>query len=304
MGAALGHAPEHIEPGRMHRFATSGRPGDTAGWCKLFPDLAAGVYGCHRQGVSQTWVAGGTASLTHAQLAELTRMKQAAAIARLAEQRQQWDTNAKRNAELWAQCEPLAAHDPCVRYLKARGIADVWPLPGVLRFHRALPYWQGNLRQGTFPALVAPLIDPHGRMLALHRTYLLEAGSKAPVPTPKKLTAAAGPLPGACIPLHQPERGCIGIAEGIETALAAWCASSLPTVAAYCGASLAAWQWPPNVQRIVVFADADQAGREAADTLRARVLRAGLRVDVLAPSQPGADWCDVWASRGAVEASA
>ena len=58
--------------------------------------------------------------------------------------------------------------------------------------------------------------------VALHRTYLTADGRKADVPSVKKLTGAAGPLAGACIPLHKPARGCIGIAEGIETALAAW----------------------------------------------------------------------------------
>lgn len=288
----------------MHRFATGSRPGDTAGWCRLFDDLAAGVYGCHRQGISQTWANDGNRNLTRWQLAELARQQCTAVAKRTAAQKQHWQVNAERNADLWAKCEPLSVNDPCVRYLAARGIRGVWPLPGVLRFHRALPYWDDNVRVGTFPAMVAPLVDPYGRTVALHRTYIRESGTKAPVPSPKKLTTVAGPLAGACIPLHEPVRGCIGIAEGIETALAAWCASTLPTVAAYCAANLAAWQWPANVRRIVIFADADMAGREAADTLRARALRAGLHVEVLAPSQAGADWCDVWASRGAVEVSA
>ena len=41
--AALGHAPEVIEPGRFHRFGTSERRGDSAGWCKAFDDLRAKV---------------------------------------------------------------------------------------------------------------------------------------------------------------------------------------------------------------------------------------------------------------------
>ena len=61
------------------------------------------------------------------------------------------------------------------------------------------------------------------------------------MPSVKKLTGAAGPLAGACIPLFKPAHGCIGIAEGIETALAAWCASGVPTVAAYCAGNLAAY---------------------------------------------------------------
>ena len=100
--------------------------------------------------------------------------------------------------------------------------------------------------------------------------------------------------------MHKPARGCIGIAEGNETALAAWCASSVPTVAAYCAGNLAAWRWPASVQRLVIFADSDIAGREAADTLRARALAARLRCEVLTPTAEGTDWCDVWAERGAV----
>ena len=120
----------------------------------------------------------------------------------------------------------------------------------------------------------------------------------ADVPTVKKLTGAAGLLAGACIPLHKPVRGRIGIAEGIETALAAWCASGVPTVAAYCAGNLAAWRWPTGLQRLVIFADADSAGREASGELLARAVRAGLQTSVMTPTEPGTDWCDVWAARG------
>ena len=89
----------------------------------------------------------------------------------------------------------------------------------------------------------------------------------------------------------------MGIAEGIETALAGWCMSGVPTVAAYCAGNLASWRWPPGVQRLVIFADHDKAGREAADTLRARAFTARLRCEVLTPTATGTDWCDVWAAR-------
>jgi DNA primase len=69
-------------------------------------------------------------------------------------------------------------------------------------------------------------------------------------------------------------------------------------VAAYCASNLAAWHWPPGLQRLVIFADADKAGREAADTLRVRALAAGLRVELLTPTTEGADWCDVWTAQG------
>ena len=89
----------------------------------------------------------------------------------------------------------------------------------------------------------------------------------------------------------------LGIAEGIETALAARCASGVPTVAAYSAGALAGWQWPPSLRRLVIFADADPAGADAADKLRQRARAAGLAVNVMTPTTPGTDWCDVWASR-------
>ena len=298
--AGLGHAPAVIEPGTLHRFATRDRHGDSAGWCKLFEDQRGGVFGCYRQGINGTWSASGTAEMTQAQRADHARQVVAATARRAALQRRRWTVNAARNATTWAQCLPLAAGDPVTLYLERRGLAGLQPLPAALRLHPGMAYWHGADNLGTFPAMVAPISAPGGRVVALHRTYLTLDGCKADVPSPKKLTGAAGPLTGAGISLHQPARGCIGIAEGIETALAAWCASAVPTVAAYCAGNLAAWRWPPNLQRLVIFADADKAGREAADTLRARALGAQLRCDVLTPTTERADWCDVWAERGAV----
>lgn len=318
---ALGGAPELIEPGRLHRFSTSGKRGDTSGWCRLFDDLRGGVFGCYRQGVTEMWTAADRATMTREQRAELARQVRAATTERAAQQRQQWAENAQRIARLWAECVPLVPGDPVTLYLKGRGLGGVWPLPDALRYHRALPYWHGAEKLGTFTAMVAPLVAPDGRTVALHRTYLTRDGRKAEVPTVKKLTGAAGPLAGACIPLHPIARAhglgdkkspgigkgtptararVSGIAEGIETALASWCASGVPTVAAYCASNLAAWRWPAGLQRLVIFADNDKAGREAADTLRARALAARLRCEVLAPVTEGADWCDVWAERGAL----
>lgn len=298
--AVLGHAPVLIQPGHFHRFGTSDRPGDDAGWCRLFDDLRGGVFGCMRRGLRETWKAQDCRALTPAERAIQAQQLNTATARRREVQRCQWVAQSKRNAELWAQCVPVAPGDPVALYLDRRGLSAAWPLPGVLRMHPAMPYWQGASKLGTFPAMVAPLLAPEGRVVALHRTFLTADGRKAAVPSPRKLTGAAGPLAGSCIPLYSHARGCIGIAEGIETALAAFCASSVPTVAAYCAGNLAAWRWPPGVQRLVIFADADKAGREAADTLRARALAACLRVEVLTPTDPGADWCDVWAQRDAM----
>ncbi len=295
--AALGNAPEVIEPGSFQRFSTSRRASDKAGWCQLFPDGRAGVFGDFRSGMSSVWTAQRRELITPAERSDIARKLAQAEAQREAQQRQQRADNAQRNAARWAETIPVTDGDPVWLYLRRRGLAG--PVPQHLRLHASLTYWDGGDR-GAWPAMVAPLIRPDGVMLALHRTYLTADGDKAPVPTVKKLTRTAGPLAGACIPLHDPQHGAIGIAEGIETAQAAHLASGLPTVAAYCAGNLAAYTWPLGVNRIVVFADADPAGAAAAQTLKARALRAGLSVILMTPTTPGADWCDIWAQRGAV----
>lgn len=212
--AALGHAPDVIEPDKLQRFATRDRRGDSSGWCKLFADGRAGVFGDWRGGFSQTWTA--AAPATSQERAELARQVAAATAERERVQRAQWADNARRIVKLQAELRPLVPGDPVALYLKRRGFAGVWPLPECLRYHRALPYWHDGERIGTHAAMVAPMVTNDGRMVALHRTWLHADGHKADVPSVKKLTRAAGPLAGACIPLFKPMSGKLGIAEGIE----------------------------------------------------------------------------------------
>lgn len=294
----LGYAPNDIEPGKLMRFATRDRRSDKAGWAKLFDDERAGVFGCYRQNVSESWFAVERQSMTAEERAAHDRQIAKARAEREAQQRERWAENAQRNAKTWEAARPLVPGDSATLYLKRRGLGGLWPLPQCLRLHRGLGYWEDGKEIGRFPCMVAPLVAPDGRTLALHRTYHTADGRKADVPSPKKLTGAAGLLGGACIPLHKPVRGSLGIAEGIETALAAWCGSGVPVVAAYSAGNLAAWRWPEGVQRVLIFSDADDAGRSAAAELKARAVRAGLRCEILTPSAEGSDWLDVWAARG------
>ena len=304
LAALAGYAPDVIEPGKLQRFATSDRRGDDAGWCKLFDDQRGGVFGDFRAGRTEAWCATERSKMTPAQRAAFARQVAQAAAEREAEKHRTWARNAERIATLWRECMPLVPGDPVTLYLKRRGFAGVWPLPECLHYHRALPYWHEGERIGNYPAMVAPLVTNDGLMVALHRTYLHADGRKADVPSVKKLTSAAGSLAGACIPLFKPMKGKLGIAEGIETALAGWCCASIPTVAAYSAGNLAAWQCPPGVQRLVIFADNDAAGADAADKLRQRARAAGLAVDAIAPTEQGQDWADVWAAHVAERGAA
>lgn len=311
---ALGAAPDHIEPGAFMRFSTTGRKGDESAWCKLFDDRRAGIFGDFRAGSSVVWQQRGRAPLTSAERAAFRREIAQANAARRVAQGVSWELAAQRNARLWGACRTISdtqrRRDPAALYLRGRlalSAADALPLSGSLRLHRRLDYWEGGARVGSWPALVAQVQAFGGEPLALHRTWLTEDGRKAPVPGPvRKVTPASGDLAGACVrlaawqpPTAGPHAGMVGIAEGIETALAAMLGSGVPTHAAYCAGNLAAWQWPPAARRLVIFADNDRTGREAADRLERRARAAGLAVQILAPKEEGRDWCDVWATRPA-----
>lgn len=53
----IGYSPDStmLSPGKMIRFSTSNKPQDRSGFAKLFPDGEGGIFGCWRQGISQTW---------------------------------------------------------------------------------------------------------------------------------------------------------------------------------------------------------------------------------------------------------
>ena len=68
-----------------------------------------------------------------------------------------------------------------------------------------------------------------------------------------------------------PEDGHLGIAEGIETALSAHAIFGVPVWAALSADNVARWRWPEGVARVTIFADAGNAGRQAAATLSDRL---------------------------------
>ncbi len=294
-GAGLQPPADVYADGLLHRYSPSGKRSDQSGWYVLHADgLPAGVFGCWKAGLTSTWCAKSDNDLTEAERSAHRERIRAMQAQRAEQQRVQWAKNAERNARLWSSAMP--AGDAVRAYLVARGLGD-WSVPSLIREHPGLSYWgaddDGVLQElGRYPAMLAPIVKD-GRLVAIHRTYLLD-GQKAPVPTPKKLTAASGILSGACIPLAAPRGGVLGIAEGIETAIAASLGSGLPVVAAYCANALAAFDFPVGIDRLTVFADNDPAGQQAAAALAQRAVQAGLTSKILTPSTPGSDWADVW----------
>jgi putative DNA primase/helicase len=163
----------------------------------------------------------------------------------------------------------------------------------MLRYHPHLAYRHDGGRDTYHPAMLARVDDASGQAVTLHRIYLTSAGCKADVSTPKKLMPAliSGATNGGAIRLYAAAEA-LAVTEGIETALAVRCATGLPVWAAVSAGGMARLIVPTDVRLVVICADHDSAGLDAARALVRRLLAEQRRVKMLTPETPGADWAD------------
>jgi putative DNA primase/helicase len=190
---------------------------------------------------------------------------------------------------IWQEAQPIAATLACT-YLAVRKCAPLasHSCPSDLRFHPTCPF-AGQ----TAPALVALTRDavtaePRG----IHRTALSDNGfSKRQMPDGLKPKMILGSALGAAVQLHSAGT-CLGIAEGVETALSARKIFNVPTWAAMSAPGVRSFPLIQGISRLVVFADNDDAGLSAARACGLRYSRAGIDVEIRYPPVPGSDWND------------
>ena len=196
----------------------------------------------------------------------------------------------ERLRRVWAESKPLQDGDEAMRYLAGRGLS-LATIPDCLRLHPALPYFDGQQVVGKFPALVARVVAPDGSGATLHRTFLQD-GKKAPVPSPKKLMPGK-PIAGAAIRLA-PAGEWLGIAEGIETALAASQMFNCPVWSCISAAGIESFEPPDEVRALTIFSDHDAnfTGQSAAYAVAHRLAVRGVACEVAVPPNVG-DWLDV-----------
>ena len=186
------------------------------------------------------------------------------------------------------------------RGLDARLLADI---DRAIRFHHGLRYYDDEMKYvGTYPALLALVVDADGKPVTIHRIYLTSEGRKAPVEAPKKMMAIPSDrqVMGGAIRLGTREGSpVVDIAEGVETALAVRQATRLPVWSAVNAALLAGFKPPAGTRHVRVWCDLDRGGvgEEAATQLRNRLAADGITVEIRLPPEAllgakKADWLD------------
>jgi len=178
---------------------------------------------------------------------------------------------------LWEKAKP--GHPLLRRYLRARGLS-LEP-PPTLR----VAFLKGE------PAMVAR-VEGEGGLQGLHLTLLEPDGRGR---REKRLARGSRPKGGA-IRLYPLEEGQpLALAEGIETALAVREATGWPVWATIAAGFMKEVIVPHEVREVIIAADHDRTGIDAARALARKLLREGRRVRMAVPPEEGEDWLDVLA---------
>lgn len=197
-------------------------------------------------------------------------------------------------SEVWGGAIPVKEGDPVHLYLTAR-VSKCDPLSLAVRHHPALPYYHDDGKVTTHPAMLARVIDSMGKPISIHRTYLTTEGKKAAVESPKKLMTGTAPMSNCAIRLAQPKDGWLGVAEGIETAMAASKLNGdVPVWSCVSAGILEKFRPPEGVTDLFIFGDNDRSftGQSAAYNLARAVTLLGVECHVIIPPMVGTDWAD------------
>ncbi len=210
------------------------------------------------------------------------------------------DTVPQRNAEhgnararltrIGKNLKTVDRASPVSAYLARRGLI---PFAGEhLRYHPAMRYYERGKHVGTFPAMVAAYTSPEGAIESFHATHLTADGHKAPVSNVRKSMTPINGLNGCAIRLS-PVTARIGLAEGIETALAVTKLFGVACWATGNAGLMEKFEPPAGVECVSIYADNDAnfRGQRAAYTAANR-LAESFQVEIFIPERIGTDYAD------------
>lgn len=142
---------------------------------------------------------------------------------------------------------------------------------------------------GEHPAIVAPVMGTSDHLVGVQRTFLTADGRKLPVRDPK---LSLGRVRGGAIRLSDPAAELV-LCEGLEDGLSL--AQELPAASVWAapGAGmLASMCLPPIVSSVIIAADNDAAGEQAARRAGERFASEGRRIRIMRPDPAFKDWND------------
>lgn len=195
---------------------------------------------------------------------------------------------------IWRSAKPIIS-TLAEQYLEIhRGIPG--PYPPSLRFTPLLRVFPQRRSAPAFPALVAAVQDPNGKIMAVQATFLNYSTARKArghgVPEDGRKTFGA--LLNGSVRLGAAS-DVLGLAEGTESALAATYLTGVPCWATLGGGRMHRVWVPPSVRELHIFGDDDAAGRVARQTVD---VHRDLQIEVrLPPDGIGKDWADVAAER-------
>ncbi len=187
---------------------------------------------------------------------------------------------------LFSASSPLAGTH-AERYLNARGITSLLQYDA-LRFHPRCFVRDALGNRTAYPALIAAITDLDGQVTGVQRTWLShDDPCKAPLPEPRR---SMGTMIGNGVRFGA-VRDVLIAGEGIETVLSLRSVlPSMPAVAALSATHLGLLQLPPDLLRLYIARDNDEAGTMAWQTLASKAMRQGITTSPLIPELK--DWND------------
>ncbi len=266
--AAAGLTPPDVieADGALHRFASDGRHGDDSGFYLLHLDgVPAGMFGCWRSGIKETWHARGAREHTPQELRAHRDRMEAMRRARQADEAERQRSTAERARNIWREATPAPADHP---YLSAKGVKS------------------SSLRVSGDELLVP--MATGGEIVNLQR--ISRDGEKKFLP--------GGRVKGAYHAIGKPD-GLLCLTEGYATGASVHEATGAAVAVAFSAGNLRAVaeamrrKFPEA--RIVLCGDNDVSGTGQRAALEAARAVGGL---VAIPPKEGSDWNDIHRAEG------
>ena len=222
---------------------------------------------------------------------------------------------------IWEKARPVEKGDPVELYLQSREIdwEQIKDHIQEIRFLENYDYWLRTddvhkpYKVGEFPCMVVAIRGADGVLNGLHFTYLqaVEAGyqkldmasplDETPLPAKKIKSRFQSAISGSAAHLFESKSDVLCIAEGLETAMAAFILYKQPVWACLTANGIKMFQVPEGIRKVVVFADNDAnfTGITAAEEFKKHLEQTKPDVDVkiYLPNQTGYDMLDVLIER-------